>query len=170
MKNVTIDLERLPDSCLYELAMRSTDKKVLEAIYQIGAEKQEAWFFIRLAQNKCPEIKEILEKICGKEHKELLYNSGTIIYDYLASNPYAPEEVLKECLERNVLSDALGNPSTPAEALNKVVPKLFGYKQYFCTVVVGCNGEKLSDENLELIAKFYPAIRRAREILDERKK
>lgn len=170
MRNVTIDLDQLSSSCLYELAMHSTDKNVLESIYQIGAERQEAWFFIRLAQNKCPEIKEILEKICGSEHKELLYNQASNIYNYLANNPYTPPEVLGECLERSVISDALGNSSTPAEALNKVVPELFGYKTYFCNVLVSCNGEKLSDENLTRIAERYPEIVRAREILDERKK
>ena len=50
MKNVTIDLEELSTSALLEIARCSTDKDVLQAIYEIGIEKNDKVFFLNWLQ------------------------------------------------------------------------------------------------------------------------
>ena len=57
MKNVTIDLEKLSKSALLEIARCSTDEKVLQAIYEIGIEENDQWFFLTLATNRSPAIR-----------------------------------------------------------------------------------------------------------------
>ena len=166
MKNVTIDLEKLSKSALLEIARCSTDEKVLQAIYEIGIEENDKWFFLTLATNRSPAIKGILEKI--GQNKALL--AGITIADSgFESNPYTPKHLLERCLQESVRSDALYNPNTPAEALNKCFPKLFIFKREYCEDVVKINGEKLSDEVLKMFIEKYPDFLLPKQILAERK-
>ena len=156
-------------SALLEIARCSTDKDVLQAIYEIGIEKNDKVFFLELAINRSPAIKEILEEI-GK-NKALLteLRKITIANSGFASNPYTPEYLLEICLQEHILSDALYNPNTPARALNKCFPELLKYKRYICEKVVKENGEKLSDEVLKMIIETYPDFLLPKQILAERK-
>ena len=169
MKNVTIDLEELSTSALLEIARCSTDKDVLQAIYEIGIEKNDKVFFLELAMNRSPAIKEILEEI--GQNKALLteLRKITIANSGFASNPYTPYYLLEICLQENILSDALYNPNTPARALNKCFPELLKYKRYICEKVVKENGKKLSDEVLKMIIETYPDFLLPKQILAERK-
>lgn len=167
MKKVTIDLETLSAPALDELAMCSTDKSVLQAIYEIAIERNNVGVFLKLARNHSPAIKEILEKICRLKNKALDQN---ITRWEFASNPYTPEWVLARCLGKGSLSSkALYNPNTPAEALNKRFPELLNTGRYACERIVSINGNKLREDILKMIIEKYPDYDLPKQILKERK-
>ncbi len=160
---ITINLTSASGAVLHALAESSRDEEVLRQIFEIAELREDRWLMIRLATNKNPEIKSIMEKI---EQSQVI---GREIYrTEFARNPYTPERVLRKMLKCELVSDALYNPNTPADALNDCFPELFKQKAYICKNVVHTNGGKLSSKVLEQYIKLYPEFDEPKRILKER--
>ena len=165
-RDVSIDLNELPSSVIYDIARYCTNKDVLYAIYEIGIERDDVGFFIHLAENKSPVIRDILEKI---SYLQIPAVQAILLREEFASNPYSPPHVLEKCVSYSFLSPAIYNPNTPAEAINSCFPLMFLVRDNICEDVVKANGEKLSDEVLESIIERMPTFDLPRKILAERR-
>lgn len=151
---ISIDLEQISDSAIYEIAKSSTEEETLKTIFNWGKEQQDKKkkesIFLSLACNHAPEIEETLENIC-KQSDIFLHH---VEFD---KNPHMPTWALQEIVEKNSGSKIpFSNQNFPKDVLNEYFESHILKDRYTCAAVLNTNGEKLSKEALQMIIKEYP--------------
>lgn len=151
---ISINLEQISDSAIYEIAKSSTEEETLKTIFGWGLKqkdnKKKETVFVSLACNQSPAIKDTLENICKADSKIFLRHQE---FD---RNPHMPVWALKQIIEIYGSEQAFYNPSVPSQLLNANFEKRILHDEYICENVMNNNGEKLSKESLQMIIEEYP--------------
>ena len=177
MAYVSIDLEKLNENILIEMARTTEDEELLENLYYMGINGNKD-ILVGILKNGSSKTKRVVEAISKnvkkqenasyievneemkvKNKKDVvteLYDQ--VLVDYVAINPYTPEECLTELANDGIIA-ALFNRSLPKEVIEKIMTSknnasFISKNPTLIKNILQINGYKLSDFALKYLASL----------------